>query len=110
MANKLDKVETAKFIRNQEDFVCENCGFEVKGNGYTNHCPKCLWSKHVDINPGDRAAKCGGLMKMVSIEGSTENYVITHRCVICGYEKRNKMAKDDDMDVVLKLISEKRGS
>ena len=28
----------------------------MKGNGYTNHCPKCLWSKHVDINPGDRGA------------------------------------------------------
>ena len=55
------------FQKNVEDFVCGNCGGEVVGNGYTNHCPKCLWSKHVDINPGDRAEKCGGMMKPISV-------------------------------------------
>ena len=59
---------SATFIRKTEDFVCENCGQEVKGNGYTNHCPRCLYSKHVDINPGDRASDCGGLMKPVAVE------------------------------------------
>ncbi|MFA6992594.1 MAG: RNHCP domain-containing protein, partial [Candidatus Gracilibacteria bacterium] len=39
-----------RFSRTIEDFVCEKCGAKVKGDGYTNHCPKCLWSKHVDIN------------------------------------------------------------
>ena len=54
---------SATFIRKTEDFICEHCGREVRGNGYTNHCPYCLWSKHVDINPGDRAAGCGGLKR-----------------------------------------------
>ena len=36
------------FIRKTEDFICENCGAVVVGNGYTNHCPACLYSKHVE--------------------------------------------------------------
>lgn len=52
--------EIKKFQRTTENFVCEKCGFIVEGNGYTNHCPNCIWSKHVDIHPGDRASLCGG--------------------------------------------------
>ena len=52
----------ARFTRVVEDFTCGQCGAAVTGDGYTNHCPLCLWSRHVDINPGDRAAECGGLM------------------------------------------------
>jgi len=50
-----------KFQKKKEDFKCEKCGREVIGTGYTNHCPDCLWSKHVDVNPGDRQSKCLGL-------------------------------------------------
>ena len=39
------------FKRKIEDFVCGNCGEKIKGDGYTNHCLQCLWSKHVDITP-----------------------------------------------------------
>ena len=64
-----------KFIKVKEDFVCEHCGAEVKGDGYTNHCPKCLWSKHVDVHPGDRAAECGGMMalfdELVTVDGQS---------------------------------------
>lgn len=42
------------FTKTVEDFICAHCGTHVRGNGYTNHCPECLWSKHVDNNPGDR--------------------------------------------------------
>ena len=44
------------FTEIDEAFVCENCGKEVKKLGYScrNHCPECLYSKHVDKNPGDR--------------------------------------------------------
>ena len=64
-----------KFQKNKEDFVCQNCGFKVKGTGYTNHCPNCLWSKHVDIYPGDRKNNCGGLMKPIKIEVKNDNYL-----------------------------------
>lgn len=96
-----------KFIKNKEDFVCNHCGAKVFGSGYTNHCPNCLWSKHVDINPGDRASNCEGMMKPVSIEGSTNKYTILHRCDVCGYEKRNKAAENDNIDAILSVIAEK---
>jgi len=94
---------TLNFIRKIEDFVCENCGKEVKGNGFTNHCPYCLWSKHVDTNPGDRASKCRGLMKPIRVEKEVEKYVITHRCTKCGYEKRNKTSEDDSFEEIINL-------
>lgn len=53
-------MQEKKFQRQIEDFVCEKCGKEVKGDGYTDHCPRCLRSKHVDVNPGDRRSKCNG--------------------------------------------------
>ncbi len=102
MAQK--KIGSAKkFTRVKEDFVCEKCSFKVTGTGYTNHCPKCLWSKHVDINPGDRAADCGGLMEPVGMEIKQGKYVILHRCVKCGHEKANKAEARDDYAAILKL-------
>jgi hypothetical protein len=97
-----------KFTKNIEDFVCEHCGTEVKGNGYTNHCPACLWSKHVDVNPGDRAAQCGGMMRPIRVELEKQEYIITHECVKCGHSKRNKMSLDDDFDVITQ-IAQTRG-
>ena len=97
---------SSTFIRKNEDFVCENCGREVKGNGYTNHCPYCLYSKHVDIYPGDRAAKCGGLMKPIAVELRKGKRVIIHECVKCGYQKANKSAPEDDFDVLLRIMTE----
>ncbi len=92
-----------RFTRTIEDFTCEHCGFKVKGTGYTNHCPKCLWSKHVDINPGDRANNCGGMMKPTHLEIDHGEYVITHICEKCGYGKKNKASKNDDFDKLLEL-------
>jgi len=94
-----------KFIRKIEDFKCEHCGAEVIGNGYTNHCPKCLWSKHVDNNPGDREAKCKGMMNPTRIEGKIGEWVIVHTCERCGYQKRNKVAEEDELIANIKLIT-----
>jgi rubrerythrin len=93
----------SKFRRKIEDFVCENCGTNVKGSGYTNHCPECLWSKHVDVSPGDRLEKCGGLMEPVSIEVKGGEYTIFYRCTKCGIKKPNKSAQEDNFEVILKL-------
>jgi hypothetical protein len=94
------------FTKTKEDFVCEKCKEEVKGTGYTNHCPKCLWSKHVDIFPGDRLEDCGGLMKPIKIESEKQKYVITHKCEKCGGEKRNKMENEDNFDEAAKILKE----
>jgi len=90
-----------KFQRTREDFVCERCGFFVHGNGYTNHCSHCLWSKHVDVNPGDRQEICQGLMEPVGVEFRGGKYIIFYRCASCGFKKQNKMAKNDNLDVIL---------
>ncbi len=89
------------FKRVQEDFVCEHCGVEVRGNGYTNHCPECLWSKHVDINPGDRAEGCNGLMKPVNLEQKAGEFVITHACEGCGKTRPNRAAPGDNLASLL---------
>jgi DNA-directed RNA polymerase subunit RPC12/RpoP len=94
------------FIRKTENFVCEMCGQNVEGNGYTNHCPQCLWSKHVDIFPGDRAGKCGGMMEPIRIEKKGNNYVIIHKCVKCGLEKTNKAVKDDNFQMIIQISAE----
>lgn len=92
-----------KFIRKKENFICENCETRVSGNGYTNHCPKCLWSKHVDINPGDRLSGCGALMEPVGIEISGIGESVLHCCVKCKLGKKNKISIKDDRDVILEL-------
>lgn len=91
------------FQKKVEDFICQNCQEKVKGNGYTNHCPKCLWSKHVDINPGDRESKCQGMMKPIKVEVEGGEYLLTFQCKKCGFERRKKVEKNDNFDEVLKL-------
>ena len=66
----------AFFQKKIENFTCGDCGAKVKGNGYTNHCPVCLWSKHVDVNPGDRQNICGGMMRPVAVEFDHGEYMI----------------------------------
>lgn len=92
-----------KFKRKIEDFACEQCGFEVEGNGFTNHCPKCLYSKHVDIFPGDRKEVCGGLMEPVSAEESGGEWSIIHKCQKCSKLQKNKISKEDDFDKVVEI-------
>jgi len=94
-----------KFQKRKEDFVCENCGMEVVGSGYTNHCPECLWGKHVDVNPGDRAADCGGMMKPVAVEVKGDQYILLHKCEKCGFERKNKVGEGDSFETVLKISS-----
>jgi len=95
-----------KFQRRIEDFRCENCGAQVAGNGFTNHCPKCLWSKHVDINPGDRAELCQGMMEPVGVESKSTGYRILFRCRRCGQERWNKTAPEDDFEILLQIAKQ----
>jgi rubrerythrin len=96
-------MESRKFTRTIEDFVCEHCGCDVVGDGYTNHCPKCLWAKHVDINPGDRAQKCHGMMKPVSVIKTKGDFSVLHRCEKCGFEIKNKISTKDDWATVVRI-------
>lgn len=98
----------ANFVEIDESFVCENCGKIVEPLGYScrNHCPSCLYSKHVDINPGDRAEECHGLLEPIGIEmNSKKGYVIVYKCKKCGAIRKNIAARDDDMKLIIKLSS-----
>lgn len=92
------------FTRRVEDFVCAHCGLSVVGNGYTNHCPRCLYSQHVDLSPGDRQASCSGLMAPVWVEPFDGSYKILHRCLRCGHEKKNQSSEADDFDALVAII------
>ncbi|MBI5155887.1 RNHCP domain-containing protein [Candidatus Peregrinibacteria bacterium] len=90
------------FIPREEKFSCDHCGTSVepleKGS-YRNHCPKCLWSKHVDeAGPGDRASLCQGFMEPLNLDQrGNKGWMIIHRCTACGKVIPNKAAPDDDL-------------
>ncbi len=103
--------ETKRFTKNDGGFVCRHCGRTVEPLGYSsrNHCPFCLWSLHLDVNPGDRASDCGGEMEPVKAEPDPKRgYILTHRCTKCGAERRNKTAHEakhqpDDLKKIIAL-------
>ena len=90
-----------RFLRKKENFVCEVCGTEVVGDGYTDHCPNCLWGKHVDVFPGDRESDCGGLMEPVGVEKKKGEWRILYRCQKCGYQHWNRTAPDDNFEKII---------
>ena len=80
----LDKEGRRNFLRKIENFVCENCGERVRGDGYTDHCPRCLFGKHVDEEiPGDRASECGGLMEPIKSVYKSGKFKIYYKCSKC---------------------------
>src|SRR5581483_4473387 len=98
-----------RMVPRNEGFTCEHCGVAVTpvkfGGSYRHHCPDCLYSKHVDGEvPGDRASACGGLMAPFGVfTRRTGEEVIVHRCEKCGFERFNRVAGDDNYDLVTKL-------
>ena len=94
-----------QFTMRDESFTCENCHKEVKPLGYTarDHCPYCLYSKHVDINPGDRQNTCNGLLKPTAIEKYKDTYKILYKCETCHKDHKNIVATDDDMEKIIEI-------
>ena len=106
-------MEQKRFLKNDNSFVCAHCGKDVEPLGYSsrNHCPFCLWSLHVDINPGDRANDCGGEMQPIRVEpDAKKGYIIIYRCTQCGEVKRNRAAHEakiqpDNLKLLIKLTA-----
>lgn len=91
------------FKRTIENFTCDVCGTFVQGNGYTNHCPTCLSSKHVDINPGDRESTCHGIMYAQTLEMKNGEKYIIHKCSKCSHVRKNKVVDGDNFKAILAL-------
>ncbi len=94
-------------------FRCRNCRLDVPtdapGTAHRNHCPNCLWSRHVDDSPGDRAAlvTCGASMEPIAItvRGDGE-WVLVHRCRGCGIVHLNRTAGDDSPLLLVRIAVE----
>lgn len=93
------------FNKNDENFICDYCKKEVESLKYTSrdHCPFCLCSKHVDINPGDRQNTCKGKLYPIGIEKFKNTYKIIYKCDKCGVIHKNIMAQDDDMNQIIEI-------
>ena len=94
-----------KFNMIDEEFICENCNTKVNKLNYSarDHCPNCLYSKHVDINPGDRANKCHGLLIPIGIEKYKNTYKIIYKCNKCHNIHKNIIANDDNFEKIIEL-------
>jgi ribosome biogenesis GTPase len=84
-----------------DGFVCRHCKRPAPpqryGGQHRNHCPLCLWSVHVDDQPGDRASACGGSMEPIAVwVRRSGEWAIIHRCDACGCLKSNRIASDDE--------------
>jgi len=109
------KKTNAKESQKESSFACEHCYKSVNlheqiGTKHRNHCPFCLWSKHVDNQIGDRKSSCCGIMEPVGLtlrkEAKKKKYgekgeklgeiMIIHLCTLCGAIRINRIASDDD--------------
>jgi len=102
-------VKIKKFLVRNDGFICLVCGKENFPAEKTcrDHCCFCLYSLHVDKNPGDRLAHCDGFMKPIRIitKGS-QPVSIFYECEKCKYTHKNKIAEDDDRNAIFALFSE----
>lgn len=115
--NKIKKYKKGYYKTNacNETFTSKVCGRlvvpEGAGSNHRNHCPNCLCSLHLDIEPGDRAADCGGHMEPIAVwVRKNGEWAIIHRCKICGALSSNRIAADDNpmklMSIAMKPLSQ----
>ena len=90
-------------------FRCRHCRLDVPldapGTAHRNHCPACLWSRHLDgVRPGDRAADCGAAMEPLAIAVRRDGeWLIVHRCTACDAIDLNRVAGDDNALLLTRL-------
>ncbi len=106
----------------EKGFTCAQCGFsvttsrEASGVNNRNHCPRCLWSKHVDeFKAGDRKAECKSRMQPLglTIKQTAKRYnreaqgelMLIHRCTGCGKLSINRIAADDDAAMIYQIFN-----
>jgi len=103
------------------DFKCRHCGAYVSasralaGVANRNHCPYCLWSRHLDLfEAGDRLAACKALMRPagLTLKNSRNKYarigsgelMLVHRCTDCERISINRIATDDVPQVIMEVF------
>jgi len=102
-------------------FTCRHCNLYVPcdptlaGVQNRNHCPYCLWSRHLDWRiAGDRLAGCRAIMQPIglTIKRSRNKYagerdgelMLIHRCTICAKVAINRIAADDCAAAIVQIF------
>jgi ribosome biogenesis GTPase len=107
---KLGGFAEAAAASTHDSFTCRHCGWAVAsqaaGTQHRNHCPRCLWSLHLDDRPGDRASGCRGEMEPIAIQARPGGeWSVLQRCAGCGVIKANRIAGDDNEWLLLSLAA-----
>jgi hypothetical protein len=103
-------------VEENTGFICEYCGqvvLPIQRGTYRNHCPFCLYSKHMDITPGDRKSDCKALMEPIGIHlKAGKGYQVEHVCLKCGVHRVNRIADDiiqpDDINRIVALAGSRQ--
>ena len=117
--NDRKRLEKSEIYQSEVGFTCRNCQMYVhssavlSGVNNRNHCPYCLWSKHVDLfKSGDRLAACKAPMQPIglTLKQSAKKYnvqagelMLIHQCTTCGGLSINRIAADDLVDVIFEV-------
>jgi len=103
------------------DFRCLHCHYQVSASALRagvqnrNHCPYCLWSRHVDWKKaGDRLATCMAEMQPIglTLKATRKKYgparagelMLIHQCLGCGKLSINRIAADDNPGRLLEVF------
>jgi hypothetical protein len=103
------------------DFRCKHCKNFVStdpslsGVNNRNHCPYCLWSRHMDWQtPGDRLSACNGCMKPIGLTLKRINkkygraqgeLMLIHVCEECSRVSINRTAADDMAQAIIEIFN-----
>ena len=109
-----------KHLQWTSDFKCIHCHAFIttesifSGVRNRNHCPYCLWSKHLDLHQaGDRLSACKAGMQPVglTLKKTWKKYgiheggelMIIHQCTGCGSISINRIAADDGAERIFEI-------
>ncbi|NCC21599.1 MAG: RNHCP domain-containing protein [Alphaproteobacteria bacterium] len=122
---KLRRSRTRAFHVEKAEFRCCRCksivGVNIEmGTAHRNHCPLCLWSRHVDTKPGNRASNCHGGMAPVGLafarKGAdkfgrprTGDVMLVHVCQSCRAVNLNRIAGDDCPEAIMAVFTRSLG-
>ncbi len=108
-------------------FACVHCSRWISidhnvGTHNRNHCPTCLWSRHMDGDkPGDRKSECHGAMEPIALalkaEGADKysaslrmgELMLVHECLSDGKIRINRIAGDDNVDSLQNVFYSSQG-
>jgi hypothetical protein len=105
----LSREQRTRARRGPDSFRCRHCRLDVSttapGTQHRNHCPSCLWSRHVDDDvPGDRDADCTGSMEPIAVcVRENGEWALIHRCGGCSTVRVNRIAGDDNPLMLMRL-------